>query len=136
MNYNYNKYENYIRAGSSPNNLSPFPTPSSVGYSLKDEDLDPFTDLKGYTHRNRVRHDVLQLEIGFNALGEDDIAFILNTISPEWFYIELKDKKTKQRKTYKVYASDKDFNVFRVIKDSQGNFNEIFQEFSVTLTEQ
>lgn len=133
---NYNKYENYIRIGSSPNNLSSFPTPSSVAYSLKDVDKDPFTDLQGYTQRNRVRHDVLQLEVGFNALSEDDLAYILNAISPEWVYIAIKDKKTKQITTHKVYASDKDFDVFRVIKQSDGTFQEIEQDFSVTFTEQ
>lgn len=133
---NYNKYENYIRVGSTASSLSSFPTPSSVGYSLKDVDKDPFTDLKGYTQRNRVRHDVLQLELGYNVLSEDDIAFILNTIGPQWIYVEVKDKKTKRRSVHKMYASDKDFNVFKVIPDSNGNFNEILQEFTVTLTEQ
>ena len=55
-NMDFNKYENIIRVGNSPETLASFPTPSSIGYLLADVDKDPFTDLQGYTHRNRVRH--------------------------------------------------------------------------------
>ena len=60
---NYNKYENYIRIGSSANNLQDFPTPTGLGRTLHDVDKDAFTDLLGYNHRNRVRHDVEDLTL-------------------------------------------------------------------------
>lgn len=132
---NYGKYENYIKIGSSASNLANLPTPSTVGYTLSDVDKDPFTDLQGYTHRNRVRHDVLSLQLGWNVLSENDIAYILNAISPVWVYVQIKDKKTKQLTTHKMYASDKQFGVFRVIEDANG-FHEINQDFSVTLVEE
>lgn len=132
---NYGKYENYIKIGSSVDSLNQLPTPSSVGYTLSDVDKDPFTDLQGYTHRNRVRHDVLSLELGWNILSESDIAYILNAISPVWVYVQVKDKKTQQLSTHKMYASDKAFDVFRVIEDNNG-FHEINQDFSVTLVEE
>ena len=132
---NYNKYENYIKVGSSADNLAQFPTPSSVGYLLADVDKDPFTDLKGYTHRNRVRHDVLSLEVNYSMLSEDDIAFILNAISPVWFYVQIKDKKTKQLSTHKMYASDKQFGTFRVWEEN-GVFYEENNDFTVTFVEQ
>lgn len=132
---NYGKYENYIKIGSSVSNLANLPTPSTVGYTLSDVDKDPFTDLQGYTHRNRVRHDVLSLQLGWNVLSENDIAYILNAISPVWVYVQIKDKKTQQVSTHKMYASDKAFGVFRVIHDSNG-FHEINQDFSVTLVEE
>ena len=132
---NYGKYENYIKIGSSVNNLSQLPTPSSVGYTLSDVDKVPFTDLQGYTHRNRVRHDVLSLQLNWNILSESDIAYILNAISPVWVYVQIKDKKTQQLSTHKMYASDKQFDVFRVIEDDNG-FHEINQDFSVTLVEE
>ena len=94
--YDYNKLENYIRVGNSASNLANFPTPSSIGYLLADVDKDPFTDLKGYTHRNRVRHDVLSLEVNYAILSENDLSTILNKISPVWIYVEIKDKKTKK----------------------------------------
>lgn len=132
---NYNKYENYIRVGNSASNLADFPTPSSIGYLLADVDKDPFTDLQGYTHRNRVRHDVLSLEVGYAVLSEEDLAYILNTISSAWFYVEIKDKKTQQRSVHKMYASDKQFGAFRVWREN-GTWYEEEQEFTVTFVEQ
>ena len=132
----YNKYENYIRMGNSANSLQDFPTPSSIGVTLHDVDKDAFTDLQGYTHRNRVRHDVYDIELGYNILSDNDLAFILNAISNEWVYIELIDKKTLTRTTHKVYASDKQFNTFRVVKDNNNNWRTIEQAFTVTLVEE
>lgn len=132
----YNKYENYIRVGSSPQSLQNFPTPSSIGVTLHDVDKDAFTDLQGYTHRNRVRHDVYDIQIGYNILSDNDLAFILNAISPQWVYVELIDKKTKQASVHKMYASDKAFNTFRVVKDSNNNWRTIEQAFSVSLVEE
>lgn len=103
---NYNKYENYIRVGHkgvensdgsySCTDLADFPTPASLGTTLHDVDKDPFTDLQGYTHRNRVRHDVIDIELNYSVLSDDDIAYILNRISPEWIYMELIDKKKRK----------------------------------------
>ena len=132
---NYNKLENYIKVGKSADNLAQFPTPSSIGYLLADVDKDPFTDLKGYTHRNRVRHDVLSLEVNFAVLSEDDIAYILNAISPVWFYVQIKDKKTQQLSTHKMYASDKQFNTLRVWEED-GIYYEENSDFTVTFVEQ
>ncbi len=132
----YAKYENYIRVGSSPSSLKNFPTPSSIRTTLHDVDKDAFTDLKGYTHRNRVRHDVYDLEIGYSILSDNDLAYILNAISPQWFYVELIDKKTKQKSVHKMYASDKQFDTFRVIKDSNNNWRAIEEAFTVSFVEE
>ena len=132
----YNKYENYIKVGNTAGSLQDFPTPSSIGITLHDVDKDAFTDLQGYTHRNRVRHDVYDIELGYSVLSDNDLAYILNAISNEWVYIELIDKKTKTRTTHKVYASDKQFNTFRVVKDSNNNWRTIEQAFTVSLVEE
>ena len=138
MNMNFNKYENYIRVGhkADGSDLENFPTPSALGTTLHDLDKDPFTDLEGYTHRNRVRNDVLDIEISYEVLSDDDIAYILNRISPVWIYIELINKKTKQRSLHRMYASDKSFNTFKVWKDENGNWKEIKSAFSVSFVEQ
>lgn len=98
----YNKYEKYIRVGHTATqnpdgsytctDLEDFPTPSILARTLHDVDKDAFTDLEGYTQRNRVRHDVEDLELSYNILSDDDIAYILNRISPVWIYVELIDK--------------------------------------------
>lgn len=135
---NFNKYETYIRIGHNPNgsDLQNFPTPSTIGRSLKDVDLDAYTDLRGYTQRNRVRHDVEQITLGYNVLSPNDEQYILNRISPEWIYVELTDKKTGGKSIHKMYASDKDWNVHRVIQNSDGSWYEQDVDFEVTLTEQ
>jgi len=105
---NYNKYESYIRVGHTLNPSNPgdatsgynctdlqdFPTPSVFGRALHDVDVDAFTDLEGYTQRNRVRNDVEDIALSYNLLSDADTAFILNAIKYEWIYVELTDKKT------------------------------------------
>ena len=135
---NFNKYESYIRIGhkADGSDLQNFPTPSSVSRGLRDVDLDAFTDLRGYTQRNRIRHDVEQITLGYSVLSPEDESYILNRISPVWVYVELTDKKTGQKKIHKMYASDKEWNVRWATQDNNGNWYEQDIEFSVTLTEQ
>lgn len=132
----YAKYENYIRIGNTTSSLQNFPTPSSIRVTLHDVDKDAFTDLQGYTHRNRVRHDVYDIEIGYSILSDNDLAYILNAISNEWIYLELIDKKTKQPSVHKVYASDKQFDTFRVVKDDNNNWRTIEEAFTVSFVEE
>ena len=134
----FNKYKDYIRIGhqADGSDLANFPTPSAIGRSLKDVDLDAYTDLRGYTQRNRIRHDVEQITLGYNVLSPDDEAYILNRISPVWIYVELTDKKTKKKALHKMYASDKDWNVKWAMRNSDGSWYEQDVDFEVTLTEQ
>ena len=132
----YGKKETYIRVGSSPNNLQPFPTPSEFKRTLSDVDKDPYTDLKGYTHRNRVRHDVENFTLSYNVLGDEDLEYILNAISPVWFYCEITNLKTGSKSVHKMYASDKQWNTFKVEKDQNGNWVETETAFTVSFVEQ
>lgn len=147
MKMDYNKYEKYIRVGHTAienpdgsytcTDLQDFPTPSAIGRTLHDVDKDAFTDLQGYTHRNRVRHDVEELELSYSILSDNDISYILNRISPEWIYVELIDKKTQQKKICKMYASDKAWDLFKVwIDPSDNTWHEEQIEFSFSLVEQ
>ena len=134
---NYNKYENYIRIGSSADNLQNFPTPTGFHRALGDVDKDAFTDLLGYTHRNRVRHDVEDITLTYEVLSDDDEAFILNAISPEWVYVELIDKKTKEKKVHKMYAGDKEWDIYNVIYDKDTKkWKDVNTAFTFTLTEE
>ena len=134
----FNKYESYIRIGhkADGSDLADFPTPSTLGRALRDVDLDAYTDLRGYTQRNRIRHDVEQVTLGYAVLSPDDESYILNRISPAWIYVELTDKKTKKKKLHKMYASDKEWNVKWAMQNADGSWYEQDVEFSVTLTEQ
>ena len=135
----FNKYESYIRVGHLANgsDLANFPTPSSIGRALRDVDLDAYTDLRGYTQRNRVRNDVEQITLNYNVLSPTDESYILNRIQPQWIYVELTDKKTGNKSIHKMYASDKEWNVQKVQYDSSSQkWYEQDVDFAVTLTEQ
>lgn len=132
----YRKDETYIRVGSTQNNLSAFPTPSEFKRTLSDVDKDPFTDLKGYTHRNRVRHDVEHFTLTYNILSDTDLQTILTAISPVWFYCEVTNLKTGNRTIHKMYASDKQWNTYKVEKDEHNNWVETMTAFTVTFVEQ
>ena len=127
--------ETYIRVGTTKSTLKPFPTPSGFNRTLSDVDKDPYTDLKGYTHRNRVRHDVENFELTYNLLSDSDLKYILNAISPVWFYCEITDKKTGRKKVHKMYASDKKFNTFRA-NYVNGKWVEEFISLSVSFVEE
>lgn len=145
-NQNYNKYETYIRVGHKGtevsegnytcSDLADFPTPSSISRTLHDVDKDPFTDLRGYTHRNRVRNNVEDITLTYNILSDEDMEYILDRINPEWIYVELIDKRTKTKKVHKMYASDKTWDTFRTKKDSNGNWVEESIAFSFSLVEE
>lgn len=132
----YAKYETYIRVGATKDTLKPFPTPSEFKRTLSDVDKDPFTDLKGYTHRNRVRHDVENFTLSYNILSDEDEQYILKAISPVWFYVEVTDKKTGSKSVHKMYASDKTWDTFKVWKDSKGVWHEETVAFTVSFVEQ
>ena len=135
----YNKYESYIRVAHNSNysDAANFPTPSAIGRGLRDVDLDAYTDLQGYTQRNRVRNDVEQITLTWNVLSPTDESYILNRIQPVWIYVELTDKKTGNKAWHKMYASDKEWNVHRVQYDTTTEkWYEQDIQFSVTLTEQ
>jgi hypothetical protein len=137
--YNFNKYESYIRIGhkADGSDLEDFPTPSGVGRTLHDVDKDAYTDLRGYTHRNRVRHDVEEIALTYNILSPTDEAYILNRISPQWIYVELTDKKTKKKALHKMYASDKEWNVNMVAYDiTNSKWIEQDYDFAFTLVEE
>lgn len=145
-NLDFNKYESFIRVGHKGtevsrgkytcSDLTNFPTPSVLTRTLHDVDKDPFTDLQGYTHRNRVRNNVEDIVLTYNVLSDNDLSYILERINPEYIYVELTDKKTKERKVHKMYASDKTFNTSMVYKDENGKWIERSVALSFSLIEE
>lgn len=144
---NNTKWSNYIRIshtatgkyGSYVVNESDwhdFPVPTSMSRRLHDVDRDAYTDLIGFTHRKRVRHDVEDFDLGFSILNDDDERRILNLISPSWIYVELTDKKTGQKSIHKMYASDKQWDIYNVWIDDNGNWAEANTQFGFSLVEE
>lgn len=147
---NYNKYEDYIRVGHTLDTNNPgdaingynctdlqnFPTPATFGRTLHDVDVDAYTDLEGYTQRNRVRNDVEDIALAYSILSDEDEQYILNRIQPEYIYVELIDKKTRQKKVHKMYASDKQWDTFAIVKDENNVWHTQDIEFGFSLVEQ
>ena len=113
-----------------------FPTPSEMPYTLNDVDKDPFTDLIGFTHRNRVRVDALTFDLNYKYMNDDTQAYILQVIEPEWFFVEIINPKTKAKEIHKFYASSKKTNVRLVRQDENQNFYNDYVDFQVTLVEE
>lgn len=137
--------QNYIRIGHTATgeygnynctDLKDFPTPSGLSYSLNDVDKDPFTDLEGFTHRNRVRIDVLSLDLEYAYLEPEVKKYLLQRIKPEWFYVEIIDPDTNERKVHKMYASSKESSVWRVFQDENGNWVNKYIDFAVSFVEE
>lgn len=141
---NNTKYSSHIRIGHTGSgsygnytctDLEDFPVPTLMTRRLHDVDVDAFTDLLGFTHRNRVRHDVEDFDLGFSILNDADEAYILNRISPEWFYVELTNKKTGEKTIHKMYANDKEWETYHAWYDN-GRWNEANVEFKFSLVEE
>ena len=126
-------YGNYVV---NENDWINFPTPSDMPYTLNDVDKDPFTDLTGFTHRNRVRTDVLTFDCNYSYMNDDTQAYILQVISPEWFYCEIINPKTKVKEIHKFYASSKKTNVRVTRQDGNGNWYNDYVDFQVTMVEE
>lgn len=146
---NNTKYDSCIRISHDPNwsgeygsyEIDPdswvdMPVPTALNRRLHDVDVDAFTDLLGFTHRNRVRNDVEDFDLGYAVLNDTDEQTLLNLIQPEWIFVELVDKKTGQKAIHKMYASDKQWNVYHLYKDENQNWHEVNTEFSFSLVEE
>ena len=140
-----NTIQNYIRIGHTATgeygsyvceDLQDFPTPSSLGYSLNDVDKDPFTDLEGFTHRNRVRIDVLSLDLTYKYLTAETKEYLLQRIKPAWFYVEIINPDTNEKEIHKMYASSKKSNVLKVTQDEKGNWINEYVDFTVSFVEE
>lgn len=140
-----NTIQSYIRIGHNAtgeygnyvcNDLQDFPTPSGLTYGLNDVDKDPFTDLLGFTHRNRVRSDVLVLDLEYAYLCPELISYLLLRIKPEWFYVEVTDPDTNTRVVHKMYASSKSVSVLKVEQDLIGAWRNQYTDFTVSFVEE
>ena len=76
MNYEYDKV--YV-------NDVPFPYTPVHDAGQNDVDLDAYTNTKGYTIRNRVRHDVKTLDFVVPTMSGAEMKQLMQMRSPVWF---------------------------------------------------
>ena len=88
--YSYDKL--YLRDWGSSGSYTEFPyTINGVNslpehdMSLNDVDLDAYTNTKGYTIRNRVRHDVISVDFNVPTMTGSELHTLLNSTANQWF---------------------------------------------------
>lgn len=81
----------YIRPWGSSESFQEFPykingvnTLPEHDVGANDVDLDSYTNLAGYTIRNRVRHDVATLEFKVSVMTGEELHNLLNMTSNVW----------------------------------------------------
>lgn len=86
----------------------------SVGLTegLRDVDLDAYTNLEGYTVRNRKREDVRTFDFNFETMTGRELHTILNLVKQVWFNVTFFDEKDWAMVTKKMYCSDKTYEKY------------------------
>ena len=107
MNYEYDKiYVNGV--------AFPFTPVHDAGQN--DVDLDAYTNLKGKTVRNRVRHDVKTLDFNIPTMTGAELKKLLDMRNPVWFQCTFFDESEWKIVTKKMYCSSPKCNNYYVFK--------------------
>nr|DAI31740.1 MAG TPA: hypothetical protein [Bacteriophage sp.] len=112
MNYEYDKvYVNGV--------AFPFTPVHEAGQN--DVDKDAYTNLKGYTVRNRVRHDVKTLDFNIPTMTGAELKQLLNMRSPVWFQCTFFDESEWKIVTKKMYCSSPKYKKYYIDKNNPLN---------------
>lgn len=91
---------------------------------LNDVDLDAYTNLGGYTVRNRVREDVRTFDFTFPIMNGTELHTLLNLVKKEWFQVTFFDEKDWAMVTKKMYCSAKTYNKYYIDPNPENNLYE------------
>lgn len=86
-----------------------------------DVDLDAYTNLKGKTVRNRVRHDVKTLDFNVPMMSGAELKLLLEMRSPVWFQCSFFDESQWGMVTKKMYCSSPKYTKYYIDKDNPLN---------------
>ena len=112
MNYEYDKiYVNGV--------AFPFTPVHDVGQN--DVDLDAYTNLKGKTVRNRVRHDVKTLDFNIPTMTGAELKELLDMREPVWFQCTFFDESEWKIVTKKMYCSSPKYKKYYIDKNNPLN---------------
>jgi hypothetical protein len=86
-----------------------------------DVDLDAYTNLKGKTVRNRVRHDVKTLDFNIPTMSGQELKQLLEMRTPVWFQCSFFDESEWKMVTKKMYCSSPKYTKYYIDKDNPLN---------------
>lgn len=108
MNYEYDKvYVNGVA----------FPYTPVHDAAQNDVDLDAYTNLKGRTIRNRVRHDVKTLDFNIPSMTGAEMRDLMQMRNPVWFQCSFWDEASWSWVTKKMYCSSPKYTKYYMDKN-------------------
>lgn len=99
-----------------------------------DVDLDAYTNTKGYTIRNRVRHDVKTLDFNIPVMTGAELKTILALRSPVWFQATFFDEAAWAIITKKMYCSSPVYT--KTYIDNTNPLNNIYENVQFSFIEE
>ena len=125
MNYEYDKV--YVDGVEFPY------TPTHTA-GQNDVDLDAYTNTKGYTIRNRVRHDVKTLDFNIPVMTGAEMKKLMQMRSPVWFQCTFFDETEWKIVTKKMYCSSPSYTKDYI--DKTNPLNNIYTDISFGFVEE
>ena len=133
MNYEYDKIyidgEEFPYSPDGVNNTIP-----EIDAGQNDVDLDSYTNTKGKTIRNRVRHDVKTLDFNVPTMNGAEMKKLMELRSPEWFQCTFFDEAKWDFVTAKMYCSSPKYHKYYI--DKQDPLKNIYTDVQFGFVEE
>lgn len=98
-----------------------FPYTPEHDAGQNDVDLDAYTNTKGRTKRNRIRHDVKTLDFNISVMDGAEMKKLMEMRSPVWFQCTFFDESEWKVVTKKMYCSSPKYHKYYIDKDNPLN---------------
>ena len=98
-----------------------FPYTPQHDAGQNDVDLDAYTNTKGKTIRNRVRHDVKTLDFDIPSMTGSELKALLQLRNPAWFQCTFFDEAEWQMVTKKMYCSSPKYTKYYIDNNNPNN---------------
>ena len=102
-------------------NGTAFPWTPEMDAGQEDVDRDAYTNLEGYTIRNRVRHDVKTLEFNIPYMSGSELHSLLALRDSVWFNCSFFDEMAWDMITVKMYCSSPKYHKTYIDKTNPNN---------------
>lgn len=99
-----------------------------------DVDLDAYTNTKGYTIRNRVRHDVKTLDFNVETMTGAEMKQLMEMRNPKWFNCTFFDEAEWKIVTKKMYCSSPKYTKYYI--DKKDPLKNIYQNVQFGFVQQ